>query len=334
MSGESLPAHLREAMTDQMTAVVEHQLAGPPSGAAVGDDPEARMRAARAEYRRERAYWNVGGPRMAGTDDLRVRAAGVDVPIRIHRPSAAEVLPAITYFHGGGFTLGDLDTHDRIMRVLAQQSGCAVVGVDYSLSPEARFPRALHECAGVVAWLTAEGEAYDIASDRLVLAGDSAGAALALGVTLLLRDEPHTVGAARSAFDAIRGTLLYYGAYGLRDSASGRLHGGFWDGLAPEDRRQVDSVYFADPADRDSPYADLLAADLASSMPAALVVGAELDPLADDSRALADLLGRHGHDVEMEVVPGVLHSFLHFGRMLDAANEQLAAGAAFARARL
>lgn len=329
-----LPAYLRDAMTGQMHSVVRHQLAGAPTVPPAGGDPATAVRAARAEYRRERAYWNVGGPRMAAVDELRLPVAGAEVPVRIHRPSHPATLPAIVYLHGGGFTLGDLDTHDRIMRVLAARSGCAVVGVDYSLSPQSRFPKALHECAGVVALLAAEGERHGIRSSSIALAGDSAGAMLSLGVALLLRDEPAAVGSAPEAFRAIRALLLYYGGYGLRDSASGRLFGGFWDGLAPQDRRQIEVDYYANPADSGSPYVDLLSADLASPLPPARVVGAQLDPLVDDSRALAALLQRHGHQAELQVVPGVLHSFLHFGRMLDEANEQLALGAAFLRARL
>lgn len=338
----SLPAHILHALTPQMRAVLDHQLArsntadrhtgsGQPSA-----DPVAQLAAARAEYRDERTFWNTGGPTMADTQDRHMRTAGADIGVRIHRPTTAATLPAIAYFHGGGFSLGDLDTHDRIMRVLAEQSQAAVVGVAYSLSPEARFPQALHECAGVICRLAAEGQQYGIDPGRLAVAGDSAGAMLAMGSTLLLRDEPETLDAPgavgmHTAFDSIRAVLCYYGSHGLRDSVTGRLYGGFWDGLSQQDRSQIDTFHFTDPADRASPYVDHLSADLASDLPPVHIAAAELDPLADDSRALAAVLAHNGKQPDYHLVPGVLHSFLHFGRMLDEATAALTRGGQFAR---
>ncbi|MGO1409995.1 MAG: alpha/beta hydrolase fold domain-containing protein [Microbacterium sp.] len=349
-----IPAHVRDAFTPQMRRVVEHQLeraaqrsaprgAGP-AGEATGADAGSRaaeaegaLAAARAEYREERAFWNVGGPKMHDTRDLSIRTSGADVPVRMHRPSSDEMLPAIVYLHGGGFTVGDLDTHDRITRVLAAISGAAVVAVDYTLAPKGAFPVSLHESAGVVAHLAAHGGRYGIDGQRLAVAGDSAGAMLALGATLLLRDEPGRLGeqaeGAEQAFASLRAMLLYYGGYGLADSLSARLYGGFWDGMAPEDLRVIDDVFLTQPEDRTSSYTNLLSADIESTLPPSYVIGADLDPLRDDSIALARRLEAAGHDVQWRVVPGVLHSFLHFGRMLDAANEAIAGGAMFARSR-
>lgn len=327
-----IPAYVRDAFTPQMRRVVEHQLDRLNGRADSGGDT---IEAARAEYRDERSFWNVGGPVMHETRDTRIRAAGRDVPVRIHRPRAADALPAIVYLHGGGFTVGDLDTHDRITRVLADVSGAAVVAVDYALAPEAVFPQALHETAGIVAHLAAHGEQFGIDGGRLALAGDSAGAMLSLGSTLLLRDEPERVGdEAARAFASIRAMLLYYGGYGLADSVSARLYGGFWDGMGADELGTISEVYLTDAVDRQSPYVNHLSADLDAPLPAAYVIGAELDPLRDATVALGARLEIAGQDVSWRVVPGVLHSFLHFGRMLDEANEVLAAGAMFARRRL
>lgn len=350
-SFDDIPAHIRDALTPQMREVVRHQLseALPPDGTLEADasvDPSRRVEALRADYRQERVFWNEGGPQMAGTAEHHLRLGGVDVPIRVHHPDArahdAGRVPAIVYFHGGGFSVGDLDTHDRIMRVIADASGAAVVGVDYTLSPEARFPQALHECAGAVVHLATNGDRYGIDGANLAVAGDSAGAMLSLGAVLLLRDQPSALmdalpgisaDAVAAAVDSVKAMLLYYGGHGLRDSASGRLYGGFWDGMAPDELSDIHTSYFSDPAERFTPVVDHLAADLASPLPAAYVVGAELDPLADDARALATLLERHGQDVEFRMVPGVLHAFLHYGRMLDEANVELERGAGFVRTR-
>ncbi|SDS24869.1 acetyl esterase [Brevibacterium siliguriense] len=331
----AMSPQMREVMAIQATRADECRRAGEDFAAALGGlSPAARTLAAkRAEYRAERALWNEGGPTMAHTDDHHIRAAGVDVPIRIHRPTAEAVLPGLVFLHGGGFTVGDLDTHDRIMRVIASVGGFAVIGVDYSLSPEVKFPQALHECAGIVDHLTRHGRDFDIDGSRLAIAGDSAGAALTLGAALLLRDEPQTIDAHPDAFDSLRALLPIYGAHGLADSASRRLFGGDWDGMGANDLNNFMGGYFPTPADEQSPYAAHLTADL-SGLPPVFVAAAGLDPLRDDSRALARMLQRAGNDVRFEEYPHVLHSFLHFGRILDDANTALHNAAEFAARRL
>ncbi|UTX54295.1 alpha/beta hydrolase fold domain-containing protein [Leucobacter aridicollis] len=352
-----IPAHVRSALTPQMRRVVTHQLdrlaqqrnvaaaLNDEYGAADGihgpvgpRDPAEDLAAARSEYLAEREFWNAGGPAMHETQEHTFDVAGARVRARLHRPTDSPALPAIVYLHGGGFRLGNLDSHDRIARVLAAESGAAVVAVDYSLSPEARFPQALLECAGVVAHLALSGDRYGIDGEHLAVAGDSAGAMLALGTALLLRDEPSRVPEAAADPDrvtaSLKAMLLYYGGYGLEDSPSRKSFGGFWDGMSSDDLALIHSTYLTGPADRESPYATPLSADLEASLPPTFVLGAELDPLRDDTEALGRRLAAAGHDVHWAITPGVLHSFLHFGRMLDAATAAMRDGAAFAKTRL
>lgn len=335
----TIPADIVEAMTPQMRVVLSIQaarqeacrLAGQKAAeAASTQSPAARERIAkRAAYRAERSLWNEGGPSMARTDDMRIRAAGVDVPVRIHRPIAEVVLPAIVFLHGGGFTVGDLDTHDRIMRVLAQTSGATVIGVDYSLSPEAKFPQALNECAGVIDHFAVNGDEYGVDGSRLALAGDSAGASLILGAALLLRDDPASIGAQPGSFSAIRALLSFYGGHGLVDSASRRVFGGDWDGMGANDLNNFISAYFASPEDEHLPVVAHLTADL-SRLPPVFVAAAGLDPLRDDSHALATSLQRAGNATMLVEYPHVLHSFLHFGRVLEDTTRVLSKAASFA----
>lgn len=339
----TIPSDIVDAMSVQMKAVLAVQATRADACRRAGEDAlraithtsatPTRFIESRAEYRAERSHWNVGGPTMARTVDSTILAAGVDVPVRIHYPSAEAVLPVIVFLHGGGFTVGDLDTHDRILRVLADSSGAAVVGVDYSLSPEVKFPQAIHESAGVIDHLVRNGKDFGLDGTRLAIAGDSAGAMLTIGSALLLRDVPEDIGAEPESFSSVKALMSFYGGHGLTDSASRRNFGGSWDGMGTDDLDSIMSEYFASAKDAKSPLYHHLDADL-SGLPPVFVVAAGLDPLRDDSRALATRLRRAGNDVAYEEYSQVLHSFLHFGRTLDDTSDVLTKAARFAADRL
>lgn len=287
--------------------------------------PDAGPREQRCRYATERTFWNEGGPRTARTVDGTVAGPYGPVAIRLHHPvtdGPTSGRAALLYVHGGGFVVGSLDTHDRIMRALADATGAVVVGVDYALSPEARFPQAVEECAAVARHVAEHADEIGVAGGRVAFAGDSGGANLALAATLWLRDH---------GGPAVSSLLLYYGLFGLRDSVSRRLYGGAWDGLAPQDLDAYLAAYTRGPQDLASPYLDCLSADLGHGVPPTYLVASALDPLLDDSRALAALLAAHGVEHRLRVVDGVLHGFLHHSRMLPEAREVLAEGAAFHR---
>lgn len=312
-----------DRISDQMRAVLDKSAELAPDAYATGVGIE-QMRTA---YGIERRFWNEGGPTMAATIDGSVPTPHGEVAIRCHLPRAGDGLPVVVYVHGGGWVLGDLDTHDRIMRALAHESGAAVVGVDYSLSPEARFPVGVEQCAAVARHLRESGAEYHVDGTRLAFAGDSGGASMSLGTTLLLRDEAD---AGRPAVP-VAALALFYGLYGLRDSASRRLLGGPWDGLTQSDLEYYLTSYLADPADAGSPYVDCLAADLSRGVPPSYLASALLDPLHDDTAALAAMLRRHQVPCSHEEFDGVLHGFLHNSRMLDDAVVALRHGGAFLR---
>lgn len=332
---KSMSAQMREVLSVQATRAPQCRRAGADSADAAGglSPAEHALLAKRVEYRAERSVWNEGGPVMARTDDRHIRTAGADVTARIHRPIAEAVLPGLVFLHGGGFTVGDLDTHDRIMRVLAAAGGFAVIGVDYSLSPKAKFPQALHECAGIVDRLSSNGGEFGLDGTRLAIAGDSAGGSLALGIALLLRDQPETISADPTTFSKLRALVSIYGAHGLNDSASRRLFGGGWDGMGANDLNNIVDEYFSTAEDEQSPFFAHLTADL-TGLPPVFVAAAGLDPLRDDSRTLAQTLERAGNDVHFEEYPHVLHSFLHFGRILDDTNTVLHNAASFVAEQL
>jgi acetyl esterase len=283
-------------------------------GPVAPDDIPAR----RAAYAHERAFWNDVPVDLAATEDVVLEAAGLTTPLRLYRPHDAPPGAALVYLHGGGFILGSLDTHDRVMRLLARHAGVAVIGVDYALAPETRFPRQLEQIAAAIEQLPAR---FGLDPARIALAGDSAGAHLALAVTLGLRDR----GGARPA-----ALLLYYGSYGLRDSASRRLYGGPADGLTEEELTFYRQCYLGRPEDARDPRYDLLAADLAGTPPC-FIAPCALDPLHDDSRALAALLEQQGTPVELRIYDGVLHGFLHLSRLVDLSGRAIEDGARFLR---
>lgn len=284
----------------------------------------------RKNYVAGRAYWVEGGPEMADTHDDVVGGPSGDIPVRYYYPNARteQVQPAIIYVHGGGFVLGNLETHDRICRVLAAHAGVPVVAVDYRLSPEAKFPSAVHETAAVATYLHEHGAQHGIDGSRLAFAGDSGGAHLNLAATLYLREE-------QGDASFVKCLLLYYGWYGLTDSSSMRLLGGPWDGLTEEDWKFYMELYTVDPAQaQQSPYCNLFLNDLTHDMPACYIAAAEYDPLRDDSATLAAICNQYGIPYKHEVLPGTIHAFLHYTKMLDEANDALEHGATFYRQQL
>lgn len=199
----------------------------------------------RQYYTLERRFWNAGAPEMA-TRAYMVPTKYGQVETRLFCPQPDS--PAtLFYLHGGGFILGNLDTHDRIMRLLASYSQCTVIGIDYTLSPEARFPQAIEEIVAACCYFHQQAEDYQINMSRIGFAGDSAGAMLALASALWLRDKQIDCG-------KVAGVLLWYGLYGLRDSVTRRLLGGVWDGLTQQDLQMYEEAYLSNDADRESPY--------------------------------------------------------------------------------
>jgi acetyl esterase len=283
----------------------------------LGEGPVDVARA-RAVAETVREPWRTGGPAMAHTEERRVGREAIRV--RIHRPLAGATLPALVYLHGGGWTSFSLDTHDRLMREYAHRAGCAVVGVDYSLSPEVRFPRALVEVGQVLAWLREEGASAGIDPARLAIGGDSAGANLALASTVAARDLSQPL---------VRGLLLAYGAFDETPRESHARYGGegyiltaaemdwFWRNYRGEDRST-------------DPLARPLHADL-SGLPPVFLCIAECDILADENREMARRLAEAGVEVTAEIYRGATHSFLEAVSISGLAERAIDDGARFLR---
>lgn len=231
-------------ISPQMKAVLakEDELAGDTTDTSVG------FEVMRKNYVEGRKYWVQGGPTMVKTFDQNIEGPYGEIPVRFYYPTLSSIegakhhatrTHAIIYVHGGGFCLGNLETHDRICRVLASKSNAIVVAVDYRLSPESMFPVQVHEVACVTEYVHEHAAEYGIDGQRMGMAGDSGGAHLNLAATMYLREEKKN-----AAY--IKCLLLYYGWFGLKDSASMRLLGGPWDGLTEEDWQFYLNLYADD----------------------------------------------------------------------------------------
>jgi acetyl esterase len=263
-----------------------------------------------------------GGPAMAETTDRWIAAHGRRIFCRVHRPRTDRALPVLVYFHGGGWVWASVDTHDRLVREYAAAGEVAVVSVDYALSPEAKFPQALEECAAAVRWVAAHGAGWGLDGSRLLLGGDSAGGNLALATALLLRD---------SGGPALRGVLANYPVCdSTLDTPSYRTFGEGGYGLTRERMAFYWSVYVPHAADRLHPLAAPLRADL-TGLPPVLVQLAELDVLHSEGEALVARLRAAGVAVESETYAGVVHGFLRATASVGKARAAVAQAGAWLR---
>ncbi len=273
---------------------------------------------ARALFRAGREVLSPDPAPVAETREL--AAPGRDggaIPLRLYRAMGTlsdATLPALVYFHGGGWVIGDLDTHDSLCRHLANAAQCAVVSVDYRLAPEHKFPAAVEDCLAVARWVAETGALPGIDGSRLAVGGDSAGGNLAAVVSLMARDQ----GAPR-----LCSQLLLYPAVDFAMNHASNLR--FAEGhlLTLATMRWFAGHYLRGAEDvgdwRASP---LCAPDLAD-LPPAFVLTAGCDPLCDEGMAYARRLQEHGVAVRHRHIPDQIHGFLTMGRILRAAAPAL-----------
>ena len=268
-----------------------------------------------------RAPWAKGGPTLYRSAN---RVIG-QLRARIHTPRPGP-LPALIYLHGGGWTFFSLDTHDRLMREYASRAGIAVIGVEYPLAPETKFPNQLTLLADLVRLLANRGDEWGIDATRLAIGGDSAGANLALATALTLRESDYG--------DALAGLLLNYGAFDARmDSASYRL---FADGrylLAASEMEALWSNYVREPAQRADPFVSPILANLAGLPPIFMTI-TDLDILRDENLAIKSALEAANVPVSGGLYPGSIHAFLEASSVSSLAAGALDDGAGWLKERL
>jgi acetyl esterase len=262
---------------------------------------------ARRMYRERRTFTQPDAPAVAEVRELRT---GSGVPLRQYRSADARPQPVLVYIHGGGWTIGDLDTHDVLCRQLCVAAGIAVVSVDYGLGPERRFPGAVDDCVEATRWVSEHAAELGVDAARMAVGGDSAGGNLAAVVALVLRDAGDT---------PLAYQLLIYPATDMRAVAPSHTHNGQGYLLTSDSIAYYRGHYIEDPAHwsdwRASP---LLAADL-SRLPPALVLTAGFDPLRDEGLQYANALSAAGNSVQYLCFERQIHGFITMGRVLQEA---------------
>ena len=269
---------------------------------------------ARAYYRDRRSVTQPAPPEVALVRELQMNGPHGAIPMRLYRPlgaSATASLAVLVYFHGGGWVIGDLDTHDSLCRALCNESGCALVSVDYRLGPEHRFPAAVNDALAATRWVREQAAGLHLDASRLAVGGDSAGGNLAAVVSIAARDS----GDLPIAFQ-----LLIYPATDQHRTAPSHATNGEGYLLTRDTMAYFTGHYITDPAHyKDWRSSPLLHSDL-SQLPATLVLTAGYDPLRDEGAAYAEALTAAGNRASYVCFERQIHGFITMGKLIDEAN--------------
>jgi acetyl esterase len=264
---------------------------------------------ARRIYRDTRAALSPKPPEVA---EVRLLAFET-YALRAYRPAETGRVPALVYFHGGGWTIGDLDTHDALCRQLAVGAHCAVFSVDYRLAPEQPFPAAVEDCIAATKYVAQNADALNVGA--IAVGGDSAGGNLAAVVALQARD----AGGPALAFQ-----LLVYPATDQRLGTASHERNAHGYLLERESIEFFRRCYLPDAKAHGDWRASPLLAQDHRGLPPALVITAGYDPLVDEGKSYAERLRKAGVEVAYREYPDMVHGFLLLGGVLDTANAAVA----------
>src|SRR5579883_2964487 len=274
---------------------------------------------ARAQYE-GRIRLMAPAAEVASVSERFIDGGGGPLKLRIYRPFGQGPFPLLAFFHGSGFVLCSLDTHDGMCRNLCAGAGCVVVSVDYRLAPEHKFPLGLEDCVNATRWIAGHAGELEGNAQRLAVAGDSAGGNLAAATALLLRDQ----GGPR-----LTGQLLIYpvtdyhtpGTPSYKENAEGY-------GLTRDTMVWFWDHYLSHPSAADDPRASPLRAPDLSGLPPALVITAEYDPLRDEGEAYGERLRQAGVPATISRYAGMPHGFFHYAAALPPGQDALKEAAA------
>jgi acetyl esterase len=282
---------------------------------------------ARASYRSRRTFTQPDAPEVFKVEDKVVSYEGVNVPVRVYHPHAAQsqaALPGLVYLHGGGWTVGDLDTHDVLCRSLCLQADIVVVSVDYRMGPEHKFPAAYDDTVAAFNWTVAHAASLGIDASRIAIGGDSAGGNLSAAACLGLRGQ-----AVQPAFQL----LIYPATIMWQDTASYHANGkGYM--LTQESIAYYTENYLRNREDAKDWRASPQLAESHAGLAPAFVMTAGFDPLRDEGLMYANALSKAGVSAQYICFERQIHGFITMGRVMQEANTAVSLCAAVLRANL
>ncbi len=268
---------------------------------------------ARESYRSRRTFTQPDAPEVFKVEDTHFNHQGVKVCVRIYHPFSAQAqstLPGLVYVHGGGWTLGDLDTHDVLCRSLCLQANVVIVSVDYRMGPEHKFPAAFDDCVAAFEWTVQNANRLGMDAQRIAMGGDSAGGNLTAAACLQLRT--HLV---QPAFQL----LIYPATIMWQDTPSYHANGtGYM--LTKDSIAYYTQNYLRDPSDAKDWRASPQWAESHAGLPPAFVLTAGYDPLRDEGLMYADALSKAGVSTQYVCFERQIHGFITMGRIMQEAN--------------
>lgn len=298
--------------------------------AAMGAQPVSTQSVADARRFYTEKSARFGGPAapMAEVRDLAAPGPAGPIPLRLYCPEAASPSgPALIYVHGGGWVIGDLDSHDKVCRSIAAQTPCRVVAVDYRLAPEHPFPASLDDVLAALAWIATNAYQFGIDADRIAIGGDSAGGGMSAAACIDARSKGVKLAAQVLIYPSVDSTPE------VRSWPSRIVHAQV-PPLTTDTLRWFSSKYLPRGIDlRDWRLSPLHAESLAG-LPPALVLTAQYDPLRDEGKAYADRLAASGVPAVYRCFPGQIHGFIEYGGVLASAQEAIGEIANFLRSSL
>ena len=299
---------------DTQVAALLKQLTGDPSAPGLADVPPE---GGRAMFRALCTMLDAKDVPIGKIENRKIPGPAGEMPIRIYTPAgaAAGTLPCLVYYHGGGWVIGDLETHEGACRLLANGSGCRVVSVDYRLAPEHMFPAGPEDCYAAVKWVSANAAQLGIDPSRIAVGGDSAGGNLSAVVCQMARDR----GGPAIAFQ-----LLIYPATDMALQTPARKENAVGYFLEEKTMNYFYDLYVPKGTDENNPYLSPLRAKNFAGLPAAYVITAQYDVLRDEGRIYAEKLQAAGVKVKLVNYDGLIHGIFTMSGAISAAGPAIA----------
>ncbi|QDI90893.1 alpha/beta hydrolase [Salicibibacter halophilus] len=257
---------------------------------------------------------------VENVEDRTIPGPNGDIPIRIYNPFHDGSHPAFIFYHGGGWVVGSIETHDPLCRSLANLAQCIVISVDYRLAPEHKFPKAVEDAYAAAEWIAKNGADIHVDTDHIAVGGDSAGGNLATVTTMIAKEKGRP---------ALSYQVLFYPSTGAGIPTESERENGEGYFLTTAMMTWFAGKYFHTFEELQNPYAVPLKAEDLSGLPPALVITAEFDPLRDEGKMYADELEKAGVDVVHTCYDGMIHGFVSMDAFISKGTEAIeqAAGA-------